>query len=232
MKRNILILSLLLFAGSTAMAFEPPRMHPTDRFILTLFTDLWQEVPQDIDLRAIQRGVGLTMMQDMPLGRSNFSIAAGLGFSGHNLYSDHVYAYDPVMDGYRFQPIIEDYDKNKISLNYLGVPVQFRYRSRNTPRTFRLYAGIQADYLVNAHTKFHGRAGPVLPIQQPWPTGRDIEIKEHSLDNLLSYRIGLNALVGYGSLNFHFGYTLTRIFEDNPAENMFPVSLGFSFILF
>ncbi len=235
-----IILLLASFAG-TVKAFEPPRMHPTDRFMVTLFTDVWQDTPDGMDLKTIQRGVSIEAMQDMPLGRSNFSVAAGLGFTSHNLYSDHRYLYNLQEDIHDFYPIQLDYDKNKISLNYIDVPVQFRFRSRDLEQTFRLYAGVRAGYLVNAHTKYEGKAyfaepggiqfSPDAPHDMD-AVQRTTKIKEHKLENINDFRIGLTAMVGYGRVNVHFSYPLTDLFEDNKAEEMRPISLGLTFILF
>ncbi len=224
MKQSIVITLLALFCMSPAIqAFEPPRMHPSDRFLLTLFTDVWQDVPDNIDLRTIQRGISLSALQDMPLGRSNFSVAAGVAFTSHNLYSDNRYEYHVHQNIFDFSPLEEDYDKNKLSLNYLDVPVQLRYRSRDINRTFRLYAGIKAGYLVNAHTKYSGSIHS---------SDITVKVKQHKLTNISNYRIGLTAMVGYGSVNFHAYYPLTDVFDGNSAEEMVPVSLGITFILF
>ncbi|MFP4064167.1 MAG: porin family protein [Bacteroidales bacterium] len=247
MKRLVFLLLGLLLATNSLQAFEPSRMHPSDRFFVTLFTDAWQNVPDEMDLSTIQRGINISAMQDMPMGRSNFSIAAGLEFSSHNLYSDHRYLFYPdhplsQEEKYDFAPLRRDYDKNKLSLNYLEVPVQFRYRTRGLNRTFRIYAGIKAGYLVNAHTKYEGKDNYLLQdgihlyeeledlLSDTYT--REIKTKEHRLGNLADYRIGLTAMVGYGSLNLHLYYPLTKIFEDNSASDMYPVSVGVSLILF
>ncbi len=215
-------------AGNQRRPFLQERMHPNDRFMVTLFTDLWQDLPGDMDLKSIQRGINISAFQDMPLGRTNFSLAAGLGFSSHNLYSDHRYLYHPGDDKFDFVPIgdASEYDKNKLSLNYLEIPVQFRYRTRKLPRTFRVYAGMKAGWLINAHTKFVGNDSE-SPV-----TSRKVKIKEHRLDNISRYRIGLSGTIGYGSVNLHVYYPLTDIFSENSAESARPVSLGISFIIF
>ncbi len=218
----------LLLLSSKGLAFEPPRMHPTDRFMLVLFTDIWQDEPGEMDLRSLQRGVSIKAMQDMPLGRTNFSVAAGLGFTSHNLYSDHRYLYNPAWDHFDFYPITTDYDKNKLSLNYLEVPVEFRFRTRDINRRFRLYTGLKAGYLVNAHTKYEGKSDH----DQDHAGGRRVKLKEHRLDNIASYRIGLTAMLGYRSVNIHLYYPLTNVFEDNSAEEMNAISLGVTLILF
>ncbi len=244
MKHFLAIAVLFLVLNTSSQAFEPPRMHPTDRFIVTLFSDVWQDVPEGIDLKTVQRGVSINAMQDMPLGRSNFSVAAGLGFTSHNMYSDHRYLFNPFIDKHDFHPISLEYDKNKISLNYIDVPVEFRYRSRDTDRPFRLYAGMKAGYLVNAHTKYEGETYFVEPGGIQFPDfdvvfddadgfiKRTTKVKEHKLENISSFRIGLTAMIGYGRVNFSFYYPLTQIFEDNSAEDMTPISLGVSLILF
>ncbi len=221
-----IILLLVSFAG-TVKAFEPPRMHPTDRFMVTLFTDVWQDTPDGMDLKTIQRGVSIEAMQDMPLGRSNFSVAAGLGFTSHNLYSDHRYLYNLQEDIHDFYPIQLDYDKNKISLNYIDVPVQFRFRSRDLERTFRLYAGVRAGYLVNAHTKYEGKAyfaepggiqfSPEAPHDM-YAVPRTTKIKEHKLENINDFRIGLTAMVGYGRINVHFPIRLPTFLKTTAQK--------------
>lgn len=230
----IIIVMVLMLSGRQLQAFEPERMHPDDRLIITLFTDLWQDTPESMDLKTIQRGINISVLQDMPLGRTNFSIAAGLEFSSHNLYSDHLYLYNPAENKFDFYPIIAEhqYDKNKISINYIEIPVQLRYRSRNLPNTFRVYAGMKAGRVINAHTKFAGMEFFHYHMDSPVVTERAVKIKEHKLRNINDYRIGLTATIGYGFINLHAFYPLTDIFTDNSAENMTPLSLGISFIVF
>ncbi|MFO7873867.1 MAG: porin family protein [Bacteroidales bacterium] len=238
MKRNILFLTVFLLMTTSLQAFEPPRMHPTDRFIVTPFTDLWQNSPDNMELKTIQRGVNIILLQDMPLGRSNFSIAAGLGFTSHNLYSDQWYRFHPIEGQYDFYPAPEDYEKNKLSLNYVDIPVQIRFRTRELNSTFRLYAGIKVGYLINAHTKFEGKVRyfdhDILDETEfalPFAS-RTTKFKEHDLNNLYDWHISLTAMIGYGRVNFQMYYPLNDMFKDNPAEEMLPISLGLAVIVF
>ncbi len=233
--------SLMVFGSDNAQSgdrfFMPEKMFPADRFIVTPFIDVWQDVPEGMDLKTLQRGINISALQDMPLGRTNFSVATGLGFTGHNLYSDHRYLYNPAHDRFDFHPIAPDYDKNKISLNYLNVPVQIRYRSRELPSTLRFYAGMRAGLLINAHTKYTGKE--YFNVHHNGSTNDDkvvtertVKIKEHKLENINRFSIGLTATIGYGMFNIFAYYPLTDVFEDNSASDMRPVSLGISLILF
>jgi len=218
--------------------FLQERMYPVDLFMITLFTDLWHDLPGSMDLQSIQRGITLSAFQDMPLGRTNFSLAAGLGFTSHNLYSDHLYLYHAGENKFNFSPINDDdYNKNKISLNYIEIPVQFRYRSRKLPRTARLYAGMKAGWLINAHTKYEGQAFYHLDDSKDDEssatfTSRKAKIKEHNPGNIANYLIGLTGTIGYGNVNLHVYYPLNSIFTENSAADARPLSLGLSFILF
>lgn len=232
--KTITILIAIICMATSAHGFVPERMHPTDRFMVTLFSDIWQDVPETIDLKTIQRGIGISAFQDMPLGRTNFSLAAGLAFSSHNLYSDNRYQFSPYLNQFHFVPIDSDhdYDKNKLSLNYLEVPVQLRFRTRDLPSTLRFYAGIKAGYLFHAHTKFEGKEYYGHGVGPLFPTERTIKVKEHNLKNINSYRIGLTGTIGYGVVNLHFYYQLTETFKDNNAAGMYPLSVGVSFMIF
>ncbi len=232
--KPIAILIAIICMAPNVQAFVPERMYPTDRFMITVFSDIWQDVPETMDLKTIQRGISISAFQDMPLGRTNFSLAAGLAFSSHNLYSDHRYNFIPSLNQFRFVAIDpdHDYDKNKLSLNYLEVPVQLRFRTRDLPSTLRFYAGIKAGYLFHAHTKFVGKQYYEHSVPPFGVTERTIKVKEHKLENINKYRIGLTGTIGYGAVNLHVYYQLTETFKDNNAEGMFPLSFGVSFILF
>ncbi len=200
------------------------KMRPSDHIVVSLFTDAWSGLPDNMDTYFINRGIAFDYLQELPLGKSNFSIAAGLGLSSHNLYSDNIYEWNIENNNYYFVPIQTDadYKNNKLSLNYINVPVEFRFRTRNLPKTFRIHAGIKGGYLINAHTKYFGDN----------EQGREIKTKEKSLENIESFLLGLNGRIGYGRINVSAFMSLTEIFKDNNAQDAEFISLGLSVILF
>ena len=237
MKKILLLLITFSFLTSHLFADEDKvRMRPRDRFIFDMFIDVWQNTPEKMDLEIFNRGVNIALLQDFPLGYSNFSIATGLSFTSHNLYSDHFYKYSIDDNGYDFEPIDEElsYDNNKISLNYIDVPVEFRFRtrpSRDMPHPFRVAVGAKFGYKVQAHTKYEGEyylddnnANNALET-------REVKFKEHNLSNIESWRYGIMARIGYGYFNITGYYPLTNIFESNSGEEMRPISIGLSFII-
>ncbi|MBW6478299.1 MAG: PorT family protein [Bacteroidales bacterium] len=221
MKKFILLFAAFILLSIDVFSQEIPRMRPKDRLIVGLFTDIWSNLPGDMETKAINRGFTIDYLQDFPISNSNFSFAAGLGFVSHNIYSDNLYLRNNGMHG--FSPIDVDYDKNKISLNYLNIPLELRFRTRNTPQTFRVHAGVKAGLLVNAHTKFVGEESP---------GGRETKRKEGKLDNIESFMFGFHSRIGYGRFNLNTFINLTDIFEGNNAQDASVLSIGLSFIIF
>ncbi len=223
MKRFIVLFAALALVSIDVVSQEIPRMRPKDRLIVGLFTDVWSNLPDNMETKAINRGVTINYLQDFPISTTNFSFAVGLGFTSHNLYGDYFYERTQGRHDFVSNAMDLDYDKNKISLNYLNIPLELRFRTRNTPQTFRIHAGVKAGLLVNAHTKY---VGEVLP------GGRETKFKEGKLDNIESFMFGFHSRIGYGRVNLNTFINLTDIFEGNNAQDASLVSVGLSFIIF
>jgi hypothetical protein len=227
MRRLFLLWILMAFIITGSYSQERTQMRPADRLIFELFTDFWSGLPEGLRQQSVNRGVNIQYLHDFPMGTTNFSLAAGLGFTGHNLYTNHVY-FDPDRTGdHNFIPVADiysnEYRNNKLSLNYLTIPLEVRYRTRNLPQTLRLHAGIRTGWLVSGHTKYVGEV---------FPGGRQTLIKEKRLTNIENFLVGFQGRVGYGRFNLHTYLSLTDIFSDNNASDASVFSLGVAFILF
>jgi hypothetical protein len=223
MKKITLLLAMFVLFSIHSYSQDRTRMQPSDRLIIGLFTDIWSGLPDDMSSSVFNRGIAIDYIQEFPISTTNFSFAAGLGFASHNLYSDHWFRRQN--NTHEFDPIGDvDYRNNKLSLNYLNIPLEVRYRTRDLPRNIRLHAGIKAGVLVNAHTKYVGHdAGD---------TSRTTRIKEGRLDNIETFLIGFQARAGYGRFNLHAFAPITTVFKGNESADASFLSLGISFILF
>lgn len=223
MKKIILVLAAISILSTALYAQEKTKMRPKDRLIVGIFTDIWSGLPETMNTNTINRGITVDYLQEFPISTSNFSIAAGVGFAGHNLYSDNV--YERFIDKHDFKPISEELDyNNKLSLNYLNIPLEFRYRTRYTPKTIRIHAGLKAGLLINAHTKYSG--------DDPGEPSRETKRKEAKLDNIESFVLGFHSRIGYGRVNLSTFIPIGNIFNDNDATDASFVSFGLSVILF
>lgn len=228
MKRALIISTFLVLFGGYSFGQSPiVGMFPADRFMVDLFTDIWRNTPQAMDINTINRGVNISLFYDFPIGTSSFSFAVGAGYTGHNLYSDHQYTW--IGPNFDFTPIHEgdqwELRNNKLNLNYLNIPLEFRFRSRGIPNTIRASAGLRTGYLVQASTKVHLQ-GTDNSIRE------SIKFKELQLENIRNFQIGATARLGYGRFNLYGYFPITRIFDGNTVEEMMPVSVGLSLIIF
>ncbi len=222
MKTMIICFLFISFIGTLSDASgQALRMRPADQFLVDLFTDHWVGLPDNIDVSLINRGIRINALRDVPLGLTNFSIAIGAMFSSHNLYSDHIYTYHERQ--YKFVPIIGSYSNNKLSLNYLGVPVEIRYKTRHPSRVVKLHAGLTLSRLVNAHTKFTG-TDPV--------TEREIKTKEARLGQIQASSLSAQVRVAYNRLGLFSSFVLGSLFEQDDLSDMKPISIGVVFTPF
>lgn len=217
MLRNIAAIAILLLLSLQDLAGQGQqlRMRPADRLLVEFMADYWQNVPGAMRLHLVNRGASASIMHDMPLGFSRFSLAGGLSFHSHNLYADHLYRQgNGVFD---FFPILQEFRNSKLNLNYLGVPVEFRFRGADRERGLRIFTGISADFLVSAHNKYRGLD----------PAGsREIKVKQHKLGQIRTFRLQAYGRIGIGNWSAVVRFPLTKIFYDNSASEMVPVSLG------
>lgn len=227
--RSLFTLIACALISFTAIAQEktdkspkPPKKNrePLDKLIVDLNHDRWMRIPPGIDLKPWSYGINTNAYFDLPFGASPFSFAWGLGFTSHNVHSNGKVVYRLDASGKVFtaiEPITNDYIKNKLSLNYITLPVELRFRTLKKPK-FRLFVGGKAGYLVNSHTKY---------------VDDDIKIKVYRIKNVDPLMYGLTARIGIGRVQFTGYYSLTSVFERGKGEkDLIPYSVGINLIPF
>ncbi|MFW5757502.1 MAG: outer membrane beta-barrel protein [Bacteroidota bacterium] len=224
--KTLLILFFLTLSTFLGYSQDIIPMKAADRFMIGLFTDVWTDLPSGMETKAINRGITVDMIQDFPLGNSNFSLGLGLGYMGQNLYSDNN-LYTLTEGNYEFVEIDEgvNVDKSKLSLNYLQVPFEVRFKTRNLPESFRIHLGARAGVLVNAHNKYLGDDPEGL-------SDKDRKFKELKPGNVEQFNFGVLARIGYSRFNVFAYMPLMPVFEDNNAEDASFFSVGLTFIVF
>ena len=227
MKTLIIILLLSAISVNTFASGVKTRMRPQDQFIIETFTDIWQNVPGEIKSGSLDRGVSISFLYDYPIKLSYFSVAAGVNYTSHNYYTkNHLYTRVGDTDVFDFiKPDGLKLDNAKISLNYIAVPVEFRYFVRSLPKTLRLHAGFKTGFLINGYNKYSGK-------QEYGNNTYDVSVREYELGNIEPIMYGVTARIGYGRLNVFGFMPLNNIFSGNDVEDMFPISVGLALILF
>ncbi|MEX0967763.1 MAG: outer membrane beta-barrel protein [Bacteroidia bacterium] len=186
-------------------------------FSIDLEWQTWQQKPGDVELEdALGRGVSIHVIQPLVRGQKRFWVVTGLGISSTNIFNNVIMNYRLDLDGQL--PVLPDdvYRKNKLSLNYLEVPLHTTYRFRkDSARSLSVTLGVKGGFLIDSHTKMKGNNGMIY--------------KTKKLEAPNDYRYGVFARIGNSRVHLYGYYALSTVFkEDYPDVNLFSVGLSYS----
>jgi hypothetical protein len=222
--KSVWIFSLLILGISTSWSqneqtgvLEAPLNE--DRFLVEFNNDSWLGYPESVTLRPYSPGIGAFITYDYQLGKSPISLVWGYGFSSHNVHHDGIFTPDSLLGkSYtRLTGNIPGFNpqKNKHSTSYIEVPFAIRLRTKGDNK-FKLYLGAKVGYLVNIHSKTIDDAG---------------KRKFYGLDNVMPYRYGLVARVGFNMVAVSGFYSLTPLLKEGKGDEFYPISIGLTFFL-
>lgn len=202
----------------------PDPKYREDQFYASLTYNLTQGKPKDYSQYSVSVGMGFGFLRDMPLNkRRNHSIAIGLGYSYNNI--KHNLVVKDSLGPVTYQVTSKtDFDKNKLVLHYLELPLEFRWRTSNDTlhQFWRVYTGVKLSYLIydKAKNETAGTAG--------------YKITNDANINKLSG--GVYIAAGYNTWNFYAYYGLTPIYngplmESGEKLKMHSLKLGLMFYI-
>lgn len=223
------ILAILLLCNtSTAQDLGPVKLKKdtsdtkkrNSEFLSIDFTnDMWLLDNDRVSQRGWSPGISFALYKNIFFGQSNLSIAPGIGFCSHNVHSNSVLSVTPGTDSTQsytsLEPLTTDYKKNKLSANYIEIPVELRYVTKHS-KPFRINAGFKAGWLANIHSKTKDEFG---------------KRKFYDFENVNEFRYGIYSRIGIGYFNLFGFYSLTSLLEDGRGEEIIPVSFGLSIIM-
>jgi hypothetical protein len=239
MKRNISLIIIFLALAASSYAQKPSVESIRKRLSLGfgVFTDIWLNVPDSINPRAINQGVDAFIHYSFPMdkkGRMNFFLGGGIG--AHNFYNQallgtgkyNIYEKKPAGVGEnesyfynvpaKFNGKNIDVKKSKLSITYIDVPFGFQYKTRSNAH-FTL--GFKVGWKIDAHTKYKGSdlAG----------SGFEVEEKSMKLRNIDKFHYGPYAVIGYKWFGASVFYQLSSVFEKELGPQIHPISVGLVF---
>lgn len=238
---RLAFICLMLFSGLQAqeisnetVADEKPkkkRKPPKKEMILiNLNFDSWLFHPSTVKPKWFaSRGVDVALLYDYVIAKSNFSIAAGLGFNSHNIHMEAFPVEYQTSEGDSYthlDPTIlegKNINVNKLSTNFIDIPFEVRFRSNPHRNGKRIAAsvGFKLGWLVQSHTKTKIDEDYLFQGQN---FGR--KIKTYDIPNLTKFRYGLSARVGYANFYLNFFYSLTPLFIEDRGTSAVPISVG------
>lgn len=220
MKRFFFPIVLLLF--SAGLKAQNTTELFTDKYTtgIDIFTDIIMDAPDGVKFRAYSPGINIYTMRTFPVKESNFAFAMGLGLGVHNMFSNSVLSDT---SGVSFFTAIPEkaangsnlkYKKSKLTLTYLDVPAELRFKSASG---VRVALGVKVGVLIGSHTKYKG---------DDLLTGKKTKVKEGYVPNIATWRFGPTVQIGYKWVNLIAYYSVTKIFDEGAGPEIYPISVG------
>lgn len=161
----------------------------------------WLDKPDSIKSYLFKsRGVDVCIRYSFKFGKSRFGIAPGVGFSSYDLSMNGY--LDTLSDSTVIRKVVGSYKKSKFVANYIEVPVELFYESRNKVPT-RFAIGFKGSYLLSSHSKFKSS---------------QLKMKTYEVPNIMEYRYGVTLQFTYGWFGVSAFYPLNTMFKsDGPG---------------
>ena len=236
MKKTILLLIVLLSIGINISAQntivqdtvkEETKLEKTleseskDRLFLVLNHDnLFHKETNGFATQWYSRGVGFYFMYDVQIKESEFSIAPGIGYNHVAYYHNASLVEDS--SGISFPTIFdlkkdETFKRSKMSLHYLEVPVELRYRHKfDNGMSLKIAAGLKGSLKISASSK-EVKIGP---------NGYAKHYNTTNYKDFNTWRLGPTFRAGYGPVNLLLYYDLLPLMKKGRGPIMNPFSIG------
>jgi len=226
MKKSI-ILILLAFVGLGVYA--QPAAETTMKKISVgydLYTSIWLDMPTGIKTRTINQGANVFLMYNHLMGDKGFSFAGGFGVTSENLYLKNAHVPNVHADSISFEatPIGVKVKRSKLNVTYIDIPIEVRYV---TDSKMRFTLGMKFGFLVDSKTMYKGDA-----FDEDGKLSYGVKNKYKDVNQLESTRFGVQARIGYKWVHAYAYYSLNRLFKADKGPQIYPISVGVTFMPF
>jgi hypothetical protein len=225
--RNIFLISLFIFTTSFIFAqTEVTRYYDKDQLGIELLSIQWLTPPEGVEIEPYSNAFNLQYMVTLVGKNSNVAIAMGVGLLTENYHLNAL----PVKQANELElvPIDNeiDYQRNKIRLLTLELPLELRIRSNKNSRNkhWKLYLGGKAGYKVQSMHKYIG--------ENPVYTGDNLKQKTYNLRYTEPLSYGVTARLGYGQFFISGYYSFTNHFQNNKGPELVPFMVGITLFLY
>lgn len=194
----------IIFAQDVTVTSVSDSLYREDQFYASLSYNLLQNRPSGHKQYSFSSGLSLGFIRDFPISKNrHWAIGTGLGYSYNNIKHNLIIDNTGPESTYE---INSDYDKNKLVLHYLELPVEIRWRNStvNSHKFWRIYTGFKVSYLFASRSvyKFNGT--------------NDVITNNKDLNKI---QYGPYLSWGYNTINFYAYYALNPLFKDTKLSN-------------
>lgn len=177
-------------------------LYREDQFYFGFTYDILQHRPEGLRQNKFSSGFSLGFLRDMPFNKTRtWAIAVGLGYAINNFNQNLQITENGSEHDYNLIDSEIAYDKNKIILHYVELPIEIRWRT-STPQShkfWRVYTGVKFSYLVFDRYKY---------------ADGDHKFSNSSNDDFNKLQYGIYLATGYNTWNLNVYYGLNPIFKS------------------
>lgn len=117
---------------------------------------------------------------------------------------------------------LRNFTKNKLRVAYLHIPLMLEFNTSIDPeKSFHIAAGIIGGWKIGSMTK-----------QKFDQDDSAVKLAVRDDFNLTPFTLDLSARIGYKNFTLFATYGITPLFQNNRGAEIYPVTLGLSFIPF
>lgn len=199
-------------------------LYREDQFYVGITYNTLQKLPRGINQNKFTPSFSFGFLRDIPVNKSRtWAFAAGLGYAINN-YNQNVLISETTFGDPSYAILNSSYDKNKLTLHYLDLPIEIRWRN-STPQShkfWRIYSGFKVSYLIFDKSKYKDGGNKIIVVG-------------NSDLNKLQYGAYLSA--GNNTLNFFAYYSLNNTFKsgnlinNNEKLNLRTLNIGLMFYI-
>lgn len=202
------ILFLLAFGTVWPQQIEVPdfnavdSLYREDQFYFSFTYNILNGKDAGISQNKFSPGITAGFLRDMPVNDDRtISIAAGLGYAFHNYNYNLIVSEDGSVRNYELIAPDIGYDKNRLTLHFVELPIEFRWRTSTfeSHKFWRVYTGVKLSYLFASQSKYVSTT--------------ETHVVSNNKD-LTALRYGVYLATGYNTWNFTIYYGLNPIFDS------------------
>ncbi|ENA1748493.1 PorT family protein [Flavobacterium psychrophilum] len=209
----LLLFCLNVFSQAELNFSAIDSLYREDQFYFGVTYNILNLKPIDVSQNSFSTGLNLGFLRDFPINKMRtFAVAPGLGFSYSN-YKENLRVDDfGGSINYSVIPSGVSYEKNKLALYFVDLPVEFRWRTSTfeSHKFWRVYAGFKLSYLFLSQSRYVDGE-------------KNIKINNNPDVNKIHYGAYLSA--GYNSWNLYAYYGLNNMFKSG-ALSRDPIELS------
>ncbi len=159
--------------------------------------------------------------QNINLIGQKLGLVTGMGISWNNYRFDKnvVLTHDGVFDGFKDIDPTRSYEKSKLVVSYLRVPLmlEFQTNSKMKANSFHLSGGVVGAVRIGSHSK-------IIYDGNKSKDKSDFYINPFKADAI--------AKIGWGVINLYGTYSLTELFRNNKGPVAYPFEIGITLASF